>query len=105
MINEADAFSRLNAKKLAHLIEVARKPGGRAIGVAVAALAEWNFKILVWLVKLQKMCIRPEDLGAITTHDLTVHEDLKDMIEKYDNDTIKMTTLTDTMIKSKIGRL
>ena len=51
------------------------------------------------------MCSRPVDLCAIKTHDLTVHEDLKYTIEKYDNDTIKMPTLTDTMIKSNIDRL
>ena len=51
-INDADAFSRLTDKKLAHLIAVVRKPGGKIMGVAVAALAEWNFKLLVWLVKL-----------------------------------------------------
>ena len=104
-INDADAFSRLTDKKLAQLIAVTRKPGGRVTGVAVAALAEWNFKILVWLVKLQTMCSRPVDLGAITTHDLTVHEDLKDTIEKYSNDTIKMPTLTDVMIKLNVDRI
>ena len=72
-INDADAFSRLTDKKLAHLIAVVHKPGGRVTGVAVAALAEWNFKLLVWLVKLHKMCSRPVGLGAITPHDLTVH--------------------------------
>ena len=51
------------------------------------------------------MCSRPVDLGAITPHDLTVHEDLKDTIEKYDNDTIKMPTLTYAMIKSNVYRL
>ena len=55
-INDADALSRLTDKKLAHLIAVARKPGGRVTGVAVTALAEWNFKLLLWLVKLQTMC-------------------------------------------------
>ena len=71
----------------------------------MATLIEWNFKLLVWLVKLQTMCSRPIDLGAITTHDLTVHEDLKDTIEKYSNDTIKMPTLTDAMIKSNVDQL
>ena len=44
-------------------------------------------------------------LGTITTHDLTVHEDMKDTIEKYDNDTINMPTLTDAMFKLNVGRL
>ena len=105
LINDADAFYRLTDKKLTHLIAVARKPGGRVTGVAVAALAEWNFKLLVWLVKLQTMCSCPVDLGAIIPHDLKVHEGLKNRIEKYDNDTIKMPTLTDTMIKLNIDRL
>ena len=104
-INIADAFSRPTNKKLAHLIAVVCKPGGRATGVAVAALAKWDLKLLVWLVKLQTMCIRPVDLGDITPHDLTVHEDLKDTIEKYDNDTIKMPALTDAMIKLNVDRL
>ena len=104
-INDADAFSSMTDKKLAHLIAVACKPGGRATGVAVAALAEWDLKLLVWLVKLQTMCSRPVDLGAITTHHLKFHEDLKDTIKKYDNDTINMPTLTDAMIKSNVDRL
>ena len=104
-INDADAFSRLTDKKLAHLIAVTRKPNVRVTGVAVSALAEWNFKLLVWLVKLQIICSRPVDLGAITPPDLTVHEDLKDTIEKYNNDTIKMPTLTDAMIKLNVDRL
>ena len=103
--NDADAFYRLTYKKLAQLIAVTRKTGGRGTGVAVAALAECNFKLLVWLVKLQTMCIRPVDLGAITPHDLTVHEDLKDTIENYDNDTINMPTLTDVMIKLNVDLL
>ena len=71
----------------------------------MAALAKCNFKLLVWLVKLHTMFICPVELFAIKPHDLTVHEDLKDTIEKYNNDTIKMPTLTDGMIKSNIDRI
>ena len=34
-----------------------------------------------------------------------VHEDSKDTIKKYGNDTINMPTLTDAMIKSNVDRL
>ena len=51
-INDADVFSRLTDEKLAHLIAVTHKPSERVTGVSVAALAEWNFKLLVWLFKL-----------------------------------------------------
>ena len=66
---------RLDDKRVGQLVNVDHKPGGGVVGVPVAELAKWNFKLIFYYVKIRELRIRPMVLAEIDDNDPRIIED------------------------------
>ena len=64
---------------------VARDPFGGVDGVPVEELAEWNFKLLVYSVKMCELRSRPVVLADIDDNDLSNIEDHRNLATLHEN--------------------
>ena len=76
---------RLDKKCIKKLVTVARKPCRGVAGVSVDKLAEWNFNLLVYYVKLCELKIRTVVMSDINDNSLRSIEDHQNLATPHDN--------------------
>ena len=71
---------RLDDKRVEQFMTVTCKPGEGVSGVPLAGLAEWNFKLTVYYVKLCELSSRPVVLADIHDNSVRSIEDHQNFV-------------------------
>ena len=85
MMSKPKNLLGLYNKRVKKLVTVDCKPGGGLAVVPVAELAEWNFKLVVYYVKLCELRSRPVVLADIDYNDLRGIEDHRNHATLHEN--------------------
>ena len=85
MMSGTKNILRLDDKHVEQIVTVACKSGGGVASVPVTKLDEWNFKLLVYYVKLCEPRIRPVVLADINNNDLRSIEYHQNFMTLHDN--------------------
>ena len=93
---------RLDDKHVKQLTTVAHKPDRGVAKIPVANLAEWNFKLIVYYVKLCELRIRPVVLAVIDGNALKRIEYYLNHLALHNNMEKYLPVITQSQITKKI---
>ena len=102
MMTGTDTICHIYDNIVEHLVNVYRKPGGGGCGMPVSKISEWNFKLLVYLIKQEDKIFRTLDMNGIHPTHISDIEDHHTLDMTNDNSLVTALVITKLLIDKNI---